>query len=308
MSAPTTSPHQVLGVPTDATDEQIQAAYRRRIRETHPDMGGDSAEASRVNQAWAQLKDPNYRPPEPQEHGPDGSTARPRPATGPPRHDSGPSEPGTPHSRPKPRQDTAHVDNLRAAATKPVRAWWATPYAWLPAGVWLIALAISVITGGINNQMVWVAAGLYTAGTWLPVARKGLKASAVALIAAVAIEVVYITPDTPMVILLAAIILVWTGVAVARRVHRANIYRSLRAQYALACTYPRVDSWLVVSVEYGSASTRCLLENDNTGSQVTRMLWGSFEVGDRVALLAGDTSDLPDMVLPHEAQEKRRRR
>lgn len=31
-------PYRVLGVPTDATAEQIRRAYRRRARELHPDL------------------------------------------------------------------------------------------------------------------------------------------------------------------------------------------------------------------------------------------------------------------------------
>ena len=40
--------YEVLGVPRDATDEQIRRAYRRKIAEVHPDKAGGDAEQARV--------------------------------------------------------------------------------------------------------------------------------------------------------------------------------------------------------------------------------------------------------------------
>lgn len=48
----TRSAYAVLGVDEGAGDEEIRKAYRRRARETHPDVGGDAAEFSEVQQAW----------------------------------------------------------------------------------------------------------------------------------------------------------------------------------------------------------------------------------------------------------------
>ncbi|MGC8477052.1 MAG: hypothetical protein ACP5NP_11925 [Acetobacteraceae bacterium] len=41
----------VLGVPPDARPAEIRAAHRRAIRAAHPDAGGSTAQAARVNQA-----------------------------------------------------------------------------------------------------------------------------------------------------------------------------------------------------------------------------------------------------------------
>lgn|GEM_PF-4712463 len=49
------TPHEVLGVDPDADDDTIRAAYRRRVRETHPDAGGDAAEFVAVAAAWTAL-------------------------------------------------------------------------------------------------------------------------------------------------------------------------------------------------------------------------------------------------------------
>lgn len=49
------TPYEVLGVSSTATQEEVRRAYRRRARETHPDLGG-SAEAFRaVQDAWARI-------------------------------------------------------------------------------------------------------------------------------------------------------------------------------------------------------------------------------------------------------------
>ncbi len=321
MAETTADPYRVLGVRSDATEKQVRAAYRRRIRETHPDMGGDPAEAARVNLAWTQLKDPNHRQsastedtpepePEPEpEPRPRGAT---QPDTGPRRDDAG-TRPNHQerHQQPEP---TAHDeaadqhDSLRAAANKPIRPWWASPYAWAPAGVWLITLTVTVFAAGADSPMTWMAASLYVTGTWLPVGRRGLKLPAAALVTAIAIDVAYITAETPMVFLLASTLAVWGGVAVARRTHLHAIYKSLRAQYALACTFTGMTGWVVLAVEPGGASTRCLLENETTGRHTTRSLWGRIEAGDRVALTDNDPSGLPDMILPVEAQQKQSRR
>ena len=46
---------RVLGVEDIATVEQIQAAYRARMRTAHPDQGGDAAVAARLNTARDKL-------------------------------------------------------------------------------------------------------------------------------------------------------------------------------------------------------------------------------------------------------------
>jgi hypothetical protein len=45
-----------LGVSADADSEEIRAAYRRRVKETHPDQGGDEEEFKRVREAYATAK------------------------------------------------------------------------------------------------------------------------------------------------------------------------------------------------------------------------------------------------------------
>lgn len=58
---PETTLYEVLGVTPDAQVEQIKAAYRRMVRQVHPDTGGNAALFRLVNEAWETLSDENRR-------------------------------------------------------------------------------------------------------------------------------------------------------------------------------------------------------------------------------------------------------
>ncbi|MDE0066743.1 MAG: DnaJ domain-containing protein [Acidimicrobiaceae bacterium] len=47
---------ETLGLARDAQGEDITRAYRRLIRKTHPDVGGDTAAAARITEAYAWLQ------------------------------------------------------------------------------------------------------------------------------------------------------------------------------------------------------------------------------------------------------------
>lgn len=51
----TESPYRVLGVEPGASEDDLRRAYRRLLRETHPDTGGDAARFIAVQEAWAQI-------------------------------------------------------------------------------------------------------------------------------------------------------------------------------------------------------------------------------------------------------------
>lgn len=46
------SPYAVLGVPAHATEAELKRAYRRRLRQTHPDTGGSALDFDAVQRAW----------------------------------------------------------------------------------------------------------------------------------------------------------------------------------------------------------------------------------------------------------------
>ncbi|PFG39957.1 DnaJ-like protein [Georgenia soli] len=55
------TPYDVLGVDRHASAEELRRAYRRRQRETHPDLGGDPAAFHAVQVAWELIGTPALR-------------------------------------------------------------------------------------------------------------------------------------------------------------------------------------------------------------------------------------------------------
>jgi len=53
--------YDVLDVARDASTAELRRAYRRRVRATHPDTGGDPVRFREVQEAWEVLSDPRGR-------------------------------------------------------------------------------------------------------------------------------------------------------------------------------------------------------------------------------------------------------
>ncbi|RDI69946.1 ferredoxin Fer [Halopelagius longus] len=51
------SPFEILGVDSDADDAEIERAYRRRVKESHPDHGGSAEEFKAVYAAYREILD-----------------------------------------------------------------------------------------------------------------------------------------------------------------------------------------------------------------------------------------------------------
>lgn len=55
------TPYEILGVAADASHAELRKAYRRLLRETHPDTGGDPARFTAVQDAWARIGETGSR-------------------------------------------------------------------------------------------------------------------------------------------------------------------------------------------------------------------------------------------------------
>ncbi|MGV8911035.1 MAG: J domain-containing protein [Rhodoglobus sp.] len=55
------SAYEVLGVEASATEAELKKAFRRALRETHPDTGGDPARFAEVQHAWDRVGTPAKR-------------------------------------------------------------------------------------------------------------------------------------------------------------------------------------------------------------------------------------------------------
>lgn len=61
----TDDPYAILGVARDCDGDSLKSAYRRLVRENHPDVASDKASATlrmtQINAAWALVSDPQKR-------------------------------------------------------------------------------------------------------------------------------------------------------------------------------------------------------------------------------------------------------
>ena len=80
------SPSSVLGVGDDADEEEIEAAYRKRVKEAHPDHGGSVDEFVAVRTAYEQLKARAQQPDSVPDPGPAPAEGADDPAEDPRRH------------------------------------------------------------------------------------------------------------------------------------------------------------------------------------------------------------------------------
>lgn len=56
-ATPTPSPYEILGVTPDASTEELTDAYRNRIKDVHPDHGGDEESFRRVREAYTAARE-----------------------------------------------------------------------------------------------------------------------------------------------------------------------------------------------------------------------------------------------------------
>lgn len=49
------NPYQILGITSSTSYEDAKRIFRKRMKELHPDMGGDPKEMQKVKEAWDYL-------------------------------------------------------------------------------------------------------------------------------------------------------------------------------------------------------------------------------------------------------------
>lgn len=130
--------YEVLGVSSAATGEQIRAAYRRLLRTVHPDVGGNAALFSFVQDAYETLGDPAKRAAyDAVRRGPRAATPDPEPAPEPERP--------TPPRPPSPARPTKKAHKVKSAS-------------WVAAGavglVAATAIAVAASSSGGSNGKV----------------------------------------------------------------------------------------------------------------------------------------------------------
>ncbi len=59
--APVASPYEILGVDPDASEDDLVDAYRRRVKEAHPDQGGSAEEFQTVKTAYERIRNGDGR-------------------------------------------------------------------------------------------------------------------------------------------------------------------------------------------------------------------------------------------------------
>jgi DnaJ-class molecular chaperone len=56
LKKPKESPFTVLGLKQDCTEEEFKAAYRKKVKETHPDTGGNAEDFKKVQASYEAIK------------------------------------------------------------------------------------------------------------------------------------------------------------------------------------------------------------------------------------------------------------
>lgn len=116
------SPYEVLGVATSVDADDLRRAHRRRLRETHPDTGGDQAEFQQVQRAWELIGTAEARA----AYDRGRATATMAPPTFSPRGPGAPTDPSAgrrPDTRPRARAQ-GHPGGLRREQyLRAIRQW-----------------------------------------------------------------------------------------------------------------------------------------------------------------------------------------
>ena len=269
-------PYEVLGVSRTAPDSVIKAAFRARIRETHPDAGGDPALAQQVNDAYATLSDPDRRAqvpplaPEPAPYAP----AEPRERTDAPAASQAP--PAV-----VPADEEPYLVYTDDRDRRPL---WKRRTAWIPVAA---AIVIGAGTGGPIGAAAALAASGILLMRWSPkvIAIAYLVVAAPTLITigtGSTLSLPEIIPGAVAVAALTPVLMVWA--AIRRRIrktdaeHAQDIFVTTRDRF-------RLEEVTVLELFAGVAGER-LARVAGHGVRTIALAPSSFpiDVGDRALI------------------------
>lgn len=130
------TPYEILGVPVDADEDQIRAAYRRLVKQLHPDVGGSAAVFDIVREAYEVLSNPTRRDPF-------NSAAA---GAGPAQRESEPPPSASRSGSNRPDRETPEADPMTEPSKKsPTSMPPRRKGRWLLPAVVLVAVAVTVL-------------------------------------------------------------------------------------------------------------------------------------------------------------------
>jgi hypothetical protein len=280
-----TDHYETLGVSRSASDDIIRAAYRARMRQAHPDAGGDPDDAKKINDAYETLSDPARRAAYERDH-------RPAPAAVPHPPAAQHAQAQTREQR-KPRQPASVV------------RWWRRRATVVAASTWvLISTAVTWFAGHVSGDWPFAAAaaavsvlalGALTLSRW----KSAVVLCALLIVLAFAVPTLAYTAP--------ALLVASVGAGLIFRRARSDELDELVSERAstfwdtLEHTQD-VDAWFAENVAPEGPRTTVLLQHLDSDARATRVLWGDIVQG--TYLLLADAAEEPLMSVPFAVMDR----
>lgn len=278
--------YDALGVTRAATPTLIRAAYKARIRDTHPDNGGDPREAAAVNHAFEVLSDETSRA----EYDAELDAAQ-RQGTAPPD----PQPPFTGEPQPAPLADPQPAPGpVDPEVTAAAAAFSKLPLLWLLCIVPWIVACVFVIPAAIGQPQM---PGLESLGDVLGIISVVVSLVFWALLAASIHKPAIVVGLVAFLglgmagggmwinLLLVTGLLAAFGVRMLRRRRVIDNAALMMARFITVSEQPNTGAWFITASEPNGQTTLVAL-SDASGSgmpDTSATLWGRYTAGQYVA-------------------------
>jgi len=280
-----------LGIAPTAPASVVKAAFRARMRDLHPDVGGSEAAASSLNEAFEVLSDPRRRA----EY--DATITSPPPTLAQPagtRANTHTPAPAATYRAP------VHARTRHALQTAPAIA---------AVTVWTAIATALLLTQGLTGITLLPVAVIAVAAAAVAVVAVLTRSWQVAVIAAtVGVAAATNLPRVQGWSVLLAFVTTATAIllSVLRwQQHRTDRHTQADTFWDTLANTPGADAWFVVQTQPEGPVTRALLEHIHRGDRATRPLWGEVPVGVYIVLAADH--DEPLAVATGDALSQHRR-